>query len=90
MPKIIKVAWGEPARFMADKRTHQTAINPSQIEQYQTAQDEQGNEIAYALPQISLNAACRHCHVPDTALALDDETLIEAATGYHSPPAPTP
>lgn len=86
MPRIIKVAWSDPAKFTADFRTHQVAIDPTLIEQTFTAADEQG-EKTYAHAQISLNSACRHCHTPDSALALDDATLIEAATNYHSPPA---
>jgi hypothetical protein len=84
MPKIITTAWSDPAKFMGDFRTHRMAIDPTLIEQSYVTQDEEGNEVNYAYPQISLNSACRHCHVPDGPLALDDATLIEAATSYHS------
>jgi hypothetical protein len=87
MPKIIKTAWGDPAKFTADTRTHRMAIDPTLIEQSYTGKDDQGNEKTYANSQISLNSACRHCHVPDSPFAMDDATLTEAATGYHSPPA---
>lgn len=86
MPKIIKTAWADPAKFMGDVRTHQVSIDPTLIEQYYTAPDAEGNEKTFANPQISLNSACRHCHVPETSLAIDDATLIEAATDYHTPP----
>lgn len=86
MPKIIATAWGEPTRFMGDFRTHQVAIDPTLIEQTYTVQDDAGNEQTLAHAQISLNSACRRCHLPETLLGMDDETLIDAATGYHSPP----
>ncbi len=44
MPKIIQTAWGDPAKFMGDFRTHQVAIDPTLIEQIFTGQDDQGNE----------------------------------------------
>jgi hypothetical protein len=86
MPKIIKNAWADPTKFTADVRTHRMAIDPTLIEQTYTATDDGGNEQTYSNPQISLNSACRHCHVPDTPLAKDDATLIETATNYHTPP----
>jgi Cytochrome c554 and c-prime len=89
MPLIIQNAWGDPAKLTADARTHRMAIDPTLIEQTYTATDDQGNEKTYVYPQISLNSACRHCHVPDTPLAKDDAMLIEFATDYHSLP-PTP
>ena len=90
MPKIIETAWGDPAKFMGDFRTHQVTIDPALIEQSFTGQDDQGNEKTFANSQISLNSACRHCHVPDSPQAKDDATLIEAATGYHSPAPAAP
>jgi hypothetical protein len=87
MPKIVKSAWADPARFMGDIRTHLMEIDPTLIEQYVTVQDADGNDVTYANSQISLNSACRHCHVPDSPFAMDDAALIEAATGYHTPPA---
>jgi hypothetical protein len=86
MPKIVKTAWGDPAKFTGDIRTHLMAIDPTLIEQYYTVKDDQGNEKTYANSQISLNSACRHCHVPDSPQAKEDAVLLEAATGYHSPP----
>jgi len=65
-------------------------IDPALIEQSFTGQDDQGNEKTFANSQISLNSACRHCHVPDSPQAKDDTTLIEAATGYHSSAPATP
>jgi hypothetical protein len=86
MPKIIKTAWADPDRFMGDIRTHLMAIDPTLIEQYYTVTDADGSEKTYANSQISLNSACRHCHAPETPLAIEDAALIEAATDYHTPP----
>ncbi len=83
MPRMIKVAQADPAKFTGDMRTHRMAIDPTQLEQF--AAD--GTTI---LPQIGLNFACRHCHVPDGPLAKTDEQLLAAAAGYHDPqPAAT-
>jgi len=82
MPRLVKSAWGVPERFTGDIRTHVMAIDPAQIGQF----SEDGTE---ALSQIGLDFACRHCHIPDTAIALDDETLINAAIDYHSLPVET-
>jgi hypothetical protein len=79
MPRIVKSAWGVPERFTGDIRTHVMAIDPTQINQF----SEDGTQ---ALSQIGLDFACRQCHLPDTAIALDDETLINAAMDYHSLP----
>jgi hypothetical protein len=75
-PRIVKSAVGDAAKFTGDIRTHLVAIDPFQVGQF----TEDGSA---ALSQISLDFACRHCHVPDTALAVDDEVLINAAVGYH-------
>lgn len=84
MPKIVKTAWGDAARFKGDIRTHLMAINPNQIAQF----SEDGTT---ALSEIGLDYACRQCHLPDTPLAKTDEELMQAASGYHVPlPTPEP
>lgn len=85
MPKIIASAWDDPAKFTGDVRTHRMAIDPTQLSQV----SEDG---ATLLPQIGLNSACRHCHVPNGPTAKTDEQLLGAAAGYHDPqpPAATP
>jgi len=89
MPRIVKTAQGEPARFTGDIRTHLMAINPEQIGQFYTVTLEDGTEKQYSLSQIGLDFACRHCHIPGTVLAKDDQTLINAAYNYHQrPPVP--
>ena len=57
----------------------QCICNSKQIGQF----SEDGS-VSYS--QISLDFACRHCHIPDTGLAKTDEELIEAATEYHNLP----
>jgi predicted CXXCH cytochrome family protein len=82
MPRMIKVAQADPTKFTGDLRTHRMAIDATQIEQF--------TGDGAILPQIGLNFACRHCHVPDGPLAKTDEELLGAAAGYHNPqPAAT-
>jgi hypothetical protein len=85
MPHLIQNAVGDPERFTGDFRTHMVSIDPTQIEQL--------TEDGIALPQLSLNTTCRHCHVPagdGFASPKTDEELMEAAVNYHLPPTPTP
>jgi len=80
MPRIIKSAWGDAGKFTGDIRTHIMAIDPGQVGQF----TEDGSR---ALSQVSLDFACRNCHVEGgKALPKSDETLIEKATGYHERP----
>jgi hypothetical protein len=62
------------------------AIDPFQVGRF----TEDGT---VALSQLSLDYACRHCHVPagdGFASPKTDEELIEAAVNFHLPPTPTP
>lgn len=79
MPRLVKSAWGDAARFTGDIRTHMMAIDPTQVGQF----SEDGKT---AKSQIALDFACKSCHVPGSVWALPDETLIEVATGYHNRP----
>jgi len=90
MPRMIQTAWGNEAWFTGDLRTHRMVIDPSQIEQFTTVVAEDGTETQVANPEISLNFACRHCHLPDTIMAMDDQTLINAAYNYHEKSAEPP
>jgi hypothetical protein len=79
MPRLIKSAWGDPERFRGDIRTHIMAIDPTQVGQF----SEDGT---VALSQISLDFACRQCHIEDgMALPKTDEQLVEKATDFHTP-----
>lgn len=83
MPELIQVAVGDPAQHTADMQTHRVTIDPQQIGQF--------TEDGTALPQIGLDFACRQCHNDAGGIGpvLDDATLIENATGIHTPqPAP--
>jgi hypothetical protein len=80
MPRVTKSAVGNAEKFTGDIRTHLMAIDPDQDGQF----TEDGSE---ALSQLSLDFACRHCHVEGgTAAPKTDEELIERATGYHEQP----
>ncbi len=80
MPRIVKSAWGDPDKFTGDIRTHMMAIDPEQVNQF----TEDGK---LALSQISLDFACRHCHVEGgQATPKTDEELRERAIGYHESP----
>ena len=79
MPRIIKSAWGDTAKFTGDIRTHLMAIDPTQVGQF----SEDG---LTAKSQISLDFACKSCHVPGSTLEKSDEDLIKMATGYHAQP----
>ncbi len=79
MPRIVKSAVGNADKFTGDIRTHLMAIDPNQIGQF----SEDGST---ALSQIGLDFSCRHCHINDTAFAIDDAELIDMATDYHTAP----
>ena len=80
MPRLVKSAVGDAEKFTGDIRTHLMAIDPDQVGQF----SEDGSE---ALSQISLDFACRHCHVEGgSASEKTDDELIERATGYHDKP----
>lgn len=84
MPRVTKSAVGDPEQFTGDIRTHLMAIDPNQVGQF----SEDGT---MALSQLSLDFSCRGCHNPEGAGRVrDDAELIEAATGYHDRPQPTP
>ena len=79
MPRLEKNAVADLARFTGDARVHLMAINPAQ--QGQFSQDG-----LTSLPQISLDYACKSCHIPDGDTALPDDTLLQMATNYHAAP----
>ena len=80
MPRVTKSAVGDAEKFTGGSRTHLMAIDPDQVGQF----TEDGSQ---ALSQLSLDFACRHCHVEGgTASPKTDEDLIERATGYHERP----
>jgi Cytochrome c3 len=82
MPRIVESAQADAAVFSGDIRAHLMAIDPAQVNQFSP-------DRKTTLGQVSLNFACRHCHIPGTAMDLSDDALIKMATNYHTrPPAP--
>jgi len=79
MPRITKSAVGNPDEFTGDIRTHLMAIDVDQVEQF----NEEGT---VALSQVSLDFACRHCHVPGSSVELTDDEIQEGAVRYHERP----
>jgi hypothetical protein len=90
MPRMIQSAWGDAEKFTGDIRTHRMAIDPTQIEQFETPTNQDGSETQVVYSQISLNFACRHCHGAGLGSPKTDEELIGNATGYHDRPQAAP
>ena len=77
MARVSKSAWGDAEKFTGDLRTHVMAINPFAASQF----NEEGTE---AISEISLDFACRHCHIEGgAATPKTDEELLDKAAGYH-------
>ncbi len=84
MPRVTKTAVGDAAQFSGDIRTHLMAINPALTSQF----NEDGT---VAASELALDFACRSCHNETSNAFADNKTneeLVNAATGYHNPPAP--
>jgi hypothetical protein len=77
MPRVTKSAVGNAEEFTGDIRTHLMAIDPTLTSQF----NEDGT---FSASQLALDFACKHCHVPGSAVELTDEQLVEGATGYHA------
>ncbi len=84
MPPLVKSAVGDIDIFTGDIASHLYSINPDPDA---TQFSEDG---AFSEPYISLTYACMHCHNGQRASEKDLETLSDMATGYHTPPLPTP
>jgi hypothetical protein len=80
MPHLIKNAWGDSAAFSGDVRTHEMAIDPTQISQV-------NQDGTTSKPQLSLDSACKSCHHTGSIFsARTDGELIQMATDYHAKP----
>ena len=79
MPRVTKSAVGNVDTFTGDLRTHLMAIDVDQVGQFNPDGD-------VSLSQLSLDFACKHCHIPGERFEKTDEELREAATGYHDRP----
>jgi hypothetical protein len=77
MPRAVQVAVSDPEQFSGDMRSHLMAIHPGEIEQF-------NNRGEWAGAYLALDFACKGCHNElGSGPVLDDERLIEVATGYH-------
>lgn len=83
MPRLVKSAVGDASRFTGDIRAHLMAIDVTQVSQF----SEDGKT---ASSQISLDFACKQCHIPGRGTEKTDQELIDMATNYHTPPAVLP
>jgi len=90
MSQIIKLAWGEEARFTGDFRTHAVAIDPTVFDQFYTVTLKDGTEQTFSKPLVGLNFTCRHCHNSAGGFTKTDQELIDGAYGYHERPAEPP
>ena len=80
MRRVAKSVTGNADMFTGDIRTHLMAIDPDQIGQFT-------DDGSAALSQLSLDFACRHCHVEGgSATPKTDDQLRAKATGYHDRP----
>ncbi len=78
MPRLIKSAWGDAARFTGDVRTHVVMIDPDSMTSF-------GEDGKTARPQIGLDFACKRCHVQGGLASLKpDDQLKAAARAYHT------
>ncbi len=84
MPPMGKSAVADADTYTSDIRSHQFAIN-SDPDAPQFTEDG-----SLAMPYISLTYACLQCHNGQKATEKDPETLGNMASGYHTPPLPTP
>jgi hypothetical protein len=83
MPRMIQVAAADPAIYTGDLRSHFMGVSAFDVEQY----IEQDEGTLDPIPQVSLNLACRSCHVENwIAPPLSDAEMVEKADGYHTRP----
>jgi hypothetical protein len=68
------------ARFTGDGRAHLMAIDPAQKGQFSP-------DGLTSLSQISLDYACKSCHIPGGGMEKTDEALLQMATNYHAAPS---
>jgi formate-dependent nitrite reductase cytochrome c552 subunit len=77
MPRITTSAAADPARFSGDVRTHLFGVNTQARSQF-------NRDGTLAEPYVAVEFSCKGCHSEaGRAPVLDDERLIEVATGFH-------
>jgi formate-dependent nitrite reductase cytochrome c552 subunit len=84
MPLMAKSAQGDLDLFTADIRSHQFSIN-TDPEALQFNEDG-----SLAMPYLTLQYACQHCHNGESYSQRELSELAETAAGYHDLPTPTP
>jgi hypothetical protein len=84
MPPMGKSAVANLAIYSGDIHSHQFAINTDP----DAAQFNEDGSLA--MPYITLDYACKQCHNGQRATEKDAQTLQDMASGYHTPPLPTP
>jgi len=77
MPRLVKSAWANPETFTGDIRSHLMAIDSTQLTTFNA-------DGTLSSGQIGLDFACRHCHIPGTALAKTDDELLLKAGEIHT------
>ena len=85
MPEITTNAVANPTAFAGDLRTHMVTIDSTLLSQT----DEDGSFITAS--GLALESTCRGCHNTTSnsiGPEVSDEELLQAAAGYHNPPAP--
>ena len=77
MPRITKSALADPEQYSGDLRSHLFAINPNGNSQF-------NKDGTLAEPYVVVDFACKGCHSETgRGPVLEDERLIEVATGFH-------
>ena len=84
MPPAGLSAVASPELFIGDLSSHLFSINPD------PAAPQFSADGTAAMPYLTLEYACGHCHNDEYATIKPIEQLAGAAAGYHSPPTPTP
>jgi len=82
-----QTAWGSEAQSPVTSGTPPDGDRSEQIDQFTTVVRGRWHRNTSCKSRDQLNFACRHCHLPDTSMAMDDQTLINAAYNYHEKPA---
>lgn len=84
MPPMGKSAVGDLEIFTGDIRSHLFSINPD------PSAAQFNEEGTLSMPFITLQYACMQCHNDQIASVKEMDELADMASGYHTPPTPTP
>jgi predicted CXXCH cytochrome family protein len=84
MPPAGLSALGSSELVIGDLSSHLFSINPD------PSAPQFNQDGTVAMPYLTLEYACGHCHNDAYANVKAIELLAERASGYHTPPTPTP